>query len=275
MDCEPPFEEAYKTLLKNPYGDSEVDYSVEECELPLINLSRLSCGQRERDKCINEMVNAARNLGFFQVVSHGISKEILKNMIYEQKNLFHQPFQKKVKDGFLNLSTNSYRWGNLKATRLSQFSWSEAFHIAITDIPGIKDDTLRVTTEKITKAVAGLAKSLAEILAQYVGVRSSYFQENCPATGSYLRLNRYPPCPYSSKAMSNCVYRSSKHRAVSSQGSERLSVAYFYCPSDDAIIRGCSRPPVYRDFSFKEYKQQTKKDVEETGDKVGLSRFLL
>lgn len=47
--------------------------------------------------------------------------------------------------------------------------------------------------------MAGLAKSLAEILAQYVGVRSSYFQENCPATGSYLRLNRYPPCPYSSK----------------------------------------------------------------------------
>lgn len=111
--------------------------------LSSILAGRLSCGQRERDKCINEIINAATNLGFFQVTNHGISKEVLKNMIYEQKNAFHQPFWKKVKDSFLNLSTNSYRWGNSKATRLSQFSWSEAFHIAITDIPGIKNNTLR------------------------------------------------------------------------------------------------------------------------------------
>lgn len=49
------------------------------------------------------------------------------------------------------------------------------------------------------KTVSGLARSLAEILAQPLGIKPVYFEENCPARTSYLRLNRYAPCPFSSQ----------------------------------------------------------------------------
>lgn len=77
------------------------------------------------------------------------------------------------------------------------------------------------------------------------------------------------------QAMSSCEYRSIKHRVIASSKSERFSVAYFYCPSNDAIIQSLSKPAVYRQFTLREYKLQTKIDVQETGDKIGLPRFLL
>ncbi|KAK3199491.1 hypothetical protein Dsin_022906 [Dipteronia sinensis] len=44
-----------------------------------------------------------------------------------------------------------------------------------------------------------LARRIAECLAQNLGVKSSYFQENCVPSSNYVRMNRYPPCPSSSE----------------------------------------------------------------------------
>ena len=45
-----------------------------------------------------------------------------------------------------------------------------------------------------------LAESLAEILTcKLMNTKSNYFQENCLPKSSFIRLNRYPSCPISSK----------------------------------------------------------------------------
>lgn len=41
-----------------------------------------------------------------------------------------------------------------------------------------------------------LAEKIAEILARNLGIESTYFQENCTSKSCYLRMNRYPPCPF-------------------------------------------------------------------------------
>lgn len=185
----------------------------------------------------------------------------------------------------------------------------------------------RLTMERFARTASGLAETLVKILAENLRVKFTYFQENCPPSSSYLRLNRYPPCPYSSselvcgliphtdtdflsvvyqnrigglqllkdgrwfgvnpnpealiinigdlfQALSNGVYKSVKHRVVASEHFERFSSAYFYCPTNEAMVESHGEPAIYRKFSFKEYKQQSQKDVEVTGAKVGLQRFL-
>ncbi|KAK4286057.1 hypothetical protein QN277_002668 [Acacia crassicarpa] len=80
------------------------------------------------------------------------------------------------------------------------------------------------------------------------------------------------------QAASNGVYKSIKHRVLAAEKEERYSVAYFYSPSYDTMIESHGvgdSASLYRKFSFREYKQQSDKDVKELGDKVGLSRFLL
>ncbi|KAJ6725292.1 2-OXOGLUTARATE (2OG) AND FE(II)-DEPENDENT OXYGENASE SUPERFAMILY PROTEIN-RELATED [Salix viminalis] len=49
--------------------------------------------------------------------------------------------------------------------------------------------------EQFATTVADLAQKLAAILAEQVGFKSNFFQENCLSSTCYLRMNRYPPCP--------------------------------------------------------------------------------
>ncbi|XP_027343302.1 gibberellin 2-beta-dioxygenase 8-like [Abrus precatorius] len=336
MEYEPPFLESYKSLLQSSLGadvgiisDTRNDKSsmVERCELPLIDLCRLSDDHFEREECMKEIIGAARTWGFFQVVNHGVPQELLRSLQYEQMKVFRIPFASKSQKNFLNLPARSYRWGNPFATNLSQISWSEAFHMFLPDIAKIEQhQSLRSSIEAFASVVAPLAETLVHILAQKLNIKFSYFQENCSAKTSFLRLNRYPPCPFPSKvfgllphsdssfltivhqdhigglqlmkdgiwfgikpnpaalvinigdlfqALSNDIYKSARHRVVAAEKVERFSVAYFFNPSKDAVIESQMMPSLYRKFTFGEYKEQTEKDVKETGDKVGLSRFLL
>lgn len=144
METDPPFHEFYKTLFnKNmeentPQTINKSDKElviVEECELPLIDLSRLYLSEPERAECKADIARASQEWGFFQVVNHGISPEILEKMRSEQERVFKQPFDRKTKEyRYLNFSAGSYRWGTPSATSLGQLSWSEAFHIPLSDI---------------------------------------------------------------------------------------------------------------------------------------------
>uniref|UniRef100_A0A5B7A7A7 gibberellin 2beta-dioxygenase n=1 Tax=Davidia involucrata TaxID=16924 RepID=A0A5B7A7A7_DAVIN len=200
---DPPFQEIYKTLF-----DSSIDVMlnddelviVEECEVPLIDLSRLNGGELEREECKREIAKASQEWGFFQVVNHGISREILERMRREQVKLFKKPFHEKINDMHLSFSAGSYRWGTPSATCLRQLSWSEAFHVPLTDISGSGALTsLSSTMQQFATTVSDLAQKLAEILAEKMGHKSIFFKENCLPSTCYLRMNRYPPCPISSE----------------------------------------------------------------------------
>ncbi|KAF5931307.1 hypothetical protein HYC85_032180 [Camellia sinensis] len=44
-----------------------------------------------------------------------------------------------------------------------------------------------------------LAKRIAEILAENLGSKTTFFAKNCMPSSCYLRMNRYPRCPISSE----------------------------------------------------------------------------
>ncbi|KAG9160899.1 hypothetical protein Leryth_008718 [Lithospermum erythrorhizon] len=76
------------------------------------------------------------------------------------------------------------------------------------------------------------------------------------------------------QAWSNDVYKSVEHRVVTNKWNERFSMAYFLCPAYDTIIESCAKQPIYRRFTFRDYREQVQKDVKVFGRKIGLSRFL-
>lgn len=133
----PPLLHDYSKLSRqSSRDDGETNHSaklvMEEYELPLIDLSGLkSKDERQKISCENAIAKASSEWGFFQVVNHGVSLDLLRKMRREQMKLFKASFQMKATCGILN---NSYRWGNSTATCPKQFSWSEAFHIPMTKI---------------------------------------------------------------------------------------------------------------------------------------------
>lgn len=313
-NIEPPLEETLRTLPQTSPDNAPTTAAAAAafCHLPLVDLGR---GETE------EMARAAAEWGFFQVVNHGISKELLEKLMSVEKELFHQPFEEKSKH-------IGYRWGNPRAKTSKQLLWSEAFHISIADVSKMNESNkiLRRTIQEYAKEVDELLQSIAECLAKAIGMDSSFFKRNFPPDSSYLRLNRYPTFPFPARkdvyglvphtdssiltlvyqdqvgglqllkdgrwlcvkptsnaliinigdlfqAMSNDVYKSVRHRVVA-QGFERYSAAYFYCPTVDAIMQSFRQPAVYKPFTFRQYAQQVEEDLKNTGEKVGISRFL-
>ncbi|XP_020593693.1 gibberellin 2-beta-dioxygenase 8-like isoform X2 [Phalaenopsis equestris] len=203
--CDPPFLQRYSSLFSSatrtqPCSRSNENRVFEECELPLIDLWRLHCGdEEERKACVAEIGRVSSEWGFFQVVNHGINAELLRDIKIEQRRLFQSPFEKKVKSKVFN---ESYRWGNPTATSLDQFSWSEAFHVPLSKLAehdhGFEEEfmSLRAVMQKLAGAMSELARILAGVLAENLGCLSTCLEENCSEGTCFLRLNRYPPCPF-------------------------------------------------------------------------------
>ncbi|XP_075478535.1 gibberellin 2-beta-dioxygenase 8 isoform X1 [Primulina tabacum] len=196
---DPPFEQTYRNLFNSILKEKNIPTDppvMEECQLPLIDLNRLNLGDFEKQACKKDISRASKEWGFFQVINHGISAEILERMRHEQIKLFKKPFHEKTNSKDLNFSTGSYRWGTPSATCLRQLSWSEAFHVLLSDILGSGGyNNLSSTMEQFAAMVSELAQKLVDLLAEELGCKSDYFKETCLPSTCYLRLNRYPRCP--------------------------------------------------------------------------------
>ncbi|CAM0903750.1 unnamed protein product [Alopecurus aequalis] len=209
--AEPPLANSYRALLRSGELDgggiaptpAPESLAVLERDLPMIDLKRLRSGDaRERKACSDAMARAASEWGFFQVTGHGVRRELLEEMRREQTRLFRLPFDTKQKAGLLN---GSYRWGNPTATSLRQLSWSEAFHVPLASISEEDCDygklsSLRGVMQEVADAMSRVADTVAAALAENlghdVGAGGSAFPAGCDGTTCFLRLNRYPACPF-------------------------------------------------------------------------------
>ncbi|KAK6133360.1 hypothetical protein DH2020_032899 [Rehmannia glutinosa] len=279
---DPPFEQTYKNLFNNitPQKNFPELSAVEECELPLIDLSRLNLGEIERRACKKQIAVASREWGFFQVINHGISREILEKMRGEQVKLFKKPFHEKMNYKDLNFSAGSYRWGTPSATCLKQLSWSEAFHVSLSDVLGSGGlDSLRYPHCPIYPQMFGIMphtdSDFITVLHQdHIGGLQLV------KDGKWFAVKPNPEALIINigdlfQAWSNNVYKSVEHRVVANPLNERFSTAYFFCPSYDTVIQSGDVPCVYRSFSFGEYRKQVQEDVKIFGHKFGLPRFLV
>ncbi|KAL8520728.1 hypothetical protein ACS0TY_011323 [Phlomoides rotata] len=336
LDSTPPLTQHYNKILPHRTWrtttclDTLQNNNVceESKELPVIDLAALAnTDEGERVNCALQIIRAASEWGFFQVVNHGISPKLFSEMRREQTELFNAPFSRKSTCGLLN---NSYRWGTPTAMSPDHFSWSEAFHIPLTKISDHacygEFSSLREVLVEYAAAMQKVAKLIAGVLIMNLGEKVEDFEGmiKCDETTCFLRLNRYLPCslapemfglvPHTDsdfitilhqdqvgglhlikdskwvavkpnkdalivnigdlfQAWSNDLYKSVEHKVMANPKMERLSVAYFLCPSYDSLIKSCKNPSDYRNFTFGEYRSKIQEDTKLFGRKFGLSRF--
>ncbi|KAJ1271914.1 hypothetical protein BS78_06G162500 [Paspalum vaginatum] len=213
--AEPPLADSYLELLRRDGGIAPAadrrGAAVQERELPLIDLSWLTSGRRGSE-ARDAMARAASEWGFFQVTGHGVSRALLERLRAEQVRLFRLAFETKAKAGLLK---GSYRWGAPTATSLRHLSWSEAFHIPLASISGSGKaggggcdfgelSSLRVVMQEVADAMSRVAKTVAVALAESLLQQghqqaAAAFPAGCDETTCFLRLNRYPACPFAAE----------------------------------------------------------------------------
>lgn len=117
------------------YEESLNTSCYEDCQLPLIDVSHLYHEDCDRNvECKTRIADAAKEWGFFQIINHGIPRDVLIRMQSEQRKIFEKPYEEKISSS----SGSCYRWGNPTAMSLQQFSWSEAFQLTLDDIPSLR-----------------------------------------------------------------------------------------------------------------------------------------
>ncbi|KAI3410305.1 Fe2OG dioxygenase domain-containing protein [Psidium guajava] len=164
--------------------------------VPVVDLLRPDAG--------TAMVGACQEFGFFKLVNHGISPEVVDRLEDEAVGFFRLPQSEKDKAS----PADPYGYGSKRIGRNGDVGWIE--YLLLHTIPGEDDkklslplsqgnqEFLRCAVEDYVRAVKEVAFRVVELMADGLRIEprdalSSMLRSE--ASDSCFRLNHYPPCP--------------------------------------------------------------------------------
>lgn len=180
--------------------------------LPVLDLRRLEQGETERQAFLAEIRRTAYDLGFFYVVGHGISQELIDEVLELTKRFFALPEEDKLAIEMVN--SPHFRGYNRKGQEFTrgQRDWREQLDIGAerealpyspqdpawkrlrgpnqwpAALPELRETILRYQSE-----VSALAIRLIRTFAEVLGQDPNVFEEIYTPEPHYLqKLVRYP-----------------------------------------------------------------------------------
>ncbi|KAJ4764941.1 1-aminocyclopropane-1-carboxylate oxidase 1 [Rhynchospora pubera] len=163
---------------------------------PVINMTKLE--GEERGAAMDLLHDACENWGFFEVLNHGISHELMD----EVEKLTKEHYQKRREMSFKEFANKAIEEGsNGKDT--SNIDWESTFFLRhlpvsnISDLPDL-DDHYREIMRKFSKEIEKLAEHLLDLLCENLGLEKGYLKRafwgsKGPTFGT--KVSNYPPCP--------------------------------------------------------------------------------
>lgn len=165
--------------------------------LPIIDLSL------GRDEVRRAILDAGKEIGFFQVVNHGVSLEAMQDMEAVCQEFFRLPAEDKA--GLYSEDTG-------RATRIysstmfdtgAEKYWRDCLRLACS-FPDVGDSArdwpdkprrLRGVVERFTVQTRALGMEILRLLCEGLGLRPDYLEGDISGGDVVLHVNHYPPCP--------------------------------------------------------------------------------
>ncbi|KAL2468874.1 2-oxoglutarate (2OG) and Fe(II)-dependent oxygenase superfamily protein [Forsythia ovata] len=165
--------------------------------IPLIDLHSLTSSNH----VVQQIGQACKDYGFFQVKNHGIPDEVITNMMQISREFFRMPQSERMK---------SYSDDPSKTTRLST-----SFNVKTEKVSNWRDflrlhcypldqylhewpsspSSFRDNAAEYCRHVRQLALTLLEIISESLGLEKDYINRALDKHGQHMALNYYPPCP--------------------------------------------------------------------------------
>ncbi|RAL39518.1 hypothetical protein DM860_003051 [Cuscuta australis] len=256
--------------------------------LPIINLEKLNT--QERAATMAQIHDACQNFGFFEVVDHGISVELLDRV----EKLTKEHYKKSMEERFKEMVAS--RGLDAVQNEINDLDWESTFFLKhlpssnISQVPDLEDDYRRVMKE-FADELEKLAEKLLDLLCENLGLEKGYLKKafygsKGPNFGT--KVSSYPPCPNPDlikglrahtdaggiillfqddkvsglqllkddqwidvppmhhsivinlgdqiEVITNGKYKSVMHRVIAQTDGNRMSIASFYNPGNDAVI---------------------------------------
>ncbi|XP_059627969.1 jasmonate-induced oxygenase 2-like [Cornus florida] len=175
---------------------------LNDVNIPLIDFAGLNFDTLPA-ATLDQISDACRNWGFFQVVNHGVSPHLMDRARSAWREFFHMPME--LKQSFANSPKTYEGYGSrLGVEKGAILDWSDYYflHYLPTCLKDHKKwpdqpESLREVIEEYSDQVVKLGGVLMKVFSKNLGLREDYLQNAFGGTniGACLRVNFYPKCP--------------------------------------------------------------------------------
>ncbi|KAJ6319506.1 hypothetical protein OIU77_011017 [Salix suchowensis] len=165
-------------------------------EFPVISMEKLH--GEERVATMEKIKDACENWGFFELLNHGISHELMDTV----ERMTKEHYKKCMEQRFEELVASKALEG--VQTEITDMDWESTFHLRhlpksnIAEVPDLDDEYRKVMKEFALK-LEKLAEELLDLLCENLGLEKGYLKKALyGSTGSPTfgtKVSNYPPCP--------------------------------------------------------------------------------
>ncbi|KAK1422567.1 hypothetical protein QVD17_17850 [Tagetes erecta] len=161
----------------------------EAIKFPVVNMQKLNGDAESRAETMSLINHACQHWGFFQIVNHGISTEVLDTV------------EKMTKEHYSNCMEERFKELMVAAhNQTNDLDWETSFYIRhlpqsnISQIPDLQHDYRKVMTE-FAKQLEKLAEDILEIFCENLGLEKGYLKKAFKGPTFGTKVSNYPPCP--------------------------------------------------------------------------------
>ncbi|XP_011000640.1 PREDICTED: 1-aminocyclopropane-1-carboxylate oxidase [Populus euphratica] len=162
---------------------------------PVIDLSKLN--GEERKPTMEKIEDACENWGFFELVNHGISHDLLDTVERLTKEHYRKCMEQRFKEMVASKGLEAVQ------SEISDLDWESTFFLRhlpesnMAEIPDLEEDYRKVMKE-FALEVEKLAEQLLDLLCENLGLEKGYLKKafygsKGPNFGT--KVSNYPPCP--------------------------------------------------------------------------------
>lgn len=179
----------------------------ESLHIPVIDMCKLIDDQLCHDDELAKLHLACKHWGFFQLINHGVSQEVINKMKTETEEFFKLPLEEKK--AYAQLPNDIEGYGQAFVVSEEQkLDWGDMLFLLPRPVSQRNmrfwphnPTSFRATLDKYSSEVEGVSISLFRLIAKNLGLKQERLTDFFEYGTQGVRMNYYPPCVRANKVI--------------------------------------------------------------------------